>query len=163
MVCLTDSRRSQVTTKSMPEAITKWGNGTYWILCVLFVWVVSSFIICTLSTQTEARSNINKSGPCIAEITRTTASMSIIPTDGLSPSGTENESYPHFTHADRGGFLCASATGTYLLQTEAQDDVYKVVNLKQSGAFDEFHPQRFRPVRTESLRILRFSESSHCQ
>lgn len=61
-----------------------------------------------------------------------------------------------------------SATRTELLQsvqTEARDDVYKVVNLKQSGfsAFAEFHPQRLRPVITESLQILHFSESSHSQ
>jgi len=44
-----------------------------------------------LSTQTEALSNINKSGPCNTEITQTTASMSIIKVDAISPYGTEWE------------------------------------------------------------------------
>lgn len=77
--------------------------------------VVSPFIICMLSTQTEALSNINKCGPCNTEITQTTASMSIITADAISPYRTEWMNLSSSSHTCIvSALLCASATGAYL-------------------------------------------------
>lgn len=84
--------------------------------------------------------------PCNTEITQTTASMSIITSDAISPCGTEWMNRSSISHTwIVTALLRASASGPYLslnVLTETKYDVYKAVNFEQGGfsMSDGLHP-----------------------